>query len=28
VNALIAAGRGEDDYSALGTVIFDLAGVD
>ena len=27
VNALIAAGRGDADYSALATVIFDLAGL-
>ena len=27
VEALIAAGRGEDDYSALATVLFDLAGL-
>jgi 2-hydroxy-3-oxopropionate reductase len=28
VNALIAAGRGDEDYSALATVLFDLAGLD
>jgi 2-hydroxy-3-oxopropionate reductase len=28
VNALMAAGRGDDDYAALGTVLFDLAGLD
>lgn len=28
VNALMAAGRADDDYAALGTVLFDLAGVD
>jgi 2-hydroxy-3-oxopropionate reductase len=28
VNALIASGRGDDDYSGLATVIFDLAGLD
>ena len=28
VNAVVAAGRGEDDYSALATVLFDLAGLD
>jgi len=28
VNALMAAGRGEDDYAALGTVLFELAGLD
>jgi 2-hydroxy-3-oxopropionate reductase len=27
VEALMAAGRGEDDYAALGTVLFQLAGV-
>jgi len=27
VEALMAAGRGEDDYSALGTVLFQMAGV-
>jgi 2-hydroxy-3-oxopropionate reductase len=27
VTALIAAGRGKDDYSALATVVFDLAGL-
>ena len=27
VTALIASGRGEDDYSALATVIFDMAGL-
>jgi 2-hydroxy-3-oxopropionate reductase len=27
VTALIAAGRGDDDYSALATVLFDLAGL-
>ena len=27
VDALIAAGRGEDDYSALATVLFDRAGL-
>ena len=27
VTALIAAGRGEEDYSALATVLFDLAGL-
>ena len=27
VNALIASGRGDQDYSALGTVLFDLAGL-
>ena len=27
VMALIAAGRGKDDYSALATVVFDLAGL-
>jgi hypothetical protein len=25
VSALMAAGRGDDDYAALGTVLFDLA---
>lgn len=28
VSALMARGRGEDDYAALGTVLFDLAGLD
>ncbi len=28
VNALMAAGRADDDYASLGTVLFDLAGVD
>jgi 2-hydroxy-3-oxopropionate reductase len=28
VNALVASGRGDDDYSCLATVIFDLAGLD
>lgn len=28
VSALMAAGRGSDDYSALATVLFDLAGLD
>jgi 2-hydroxy-3-oxopropionate reductase len=28
VNALMAAGRGEDDYAALGTVLFSLASLD
>src|SRR5688572_28358622 len=28
VNALMAAGRADDDYAALGTVLFDLAGLD
>jgi 2-hydroxy-3-oxopropionate reductase len=28
VTALIAAGRGDDDYSALATVLFNLAGLD
>jgi 2-hydroxy-3-oxopropionate reductase len=28
VNALMAAGRAEDDYAALGTVLFELAGVE
>jgi 2-hydroxy-3-oxopropionate reductase len=28
VTALLADGRGEDDYSALATVLFDLAGLD
>ena len=28
VNALVASGRGDDDYSGLATVIFDLAGLD
>jgi hypothetical protein len=28
VNALMAAGRADDDYAALGTVLFELAGVD
>ncbi|MGH9346442.1 MAG: NAD(P)-dependent oxidoreductase [Vicinamibacterales bacterium] len=28
VNALMAAGRADDDYAALGTVLFNLAGVD
>ena len=28
VNALVAAGRGDDDYASLGTVLFDLAGLD
>jgi 2-hydroxy-3-oxopropionate reductase len=27
VNALMAAGRADDDYAALGTVLFELAGV-
>lgn len=27
VHALLAAGRGEDDYAALGTVLFELAGL-
>src|SRR5690606_1523536 len=27
VTALVAAGRGEDDYAALATVVFDLAGI-
>jgi 2-hydroxy-3-oxopropionate reductase len=27
VNAMIAAGRGDEDYSALATVLFDLAGI-
>jgi hypothetical protein len=27
VNALISSGRGGDDYSALATVIFDMAGL-
>jgi hypothetical protein len=27
VNALMAAGRGEEDYAALGTVLFELAGI-
>jgi 2-hydroxy-3-oxopropionate reductase len=28
VNAMVAAGRGEDDYSSLATVLFDLAGLE
>ena len=28
VSAMMAAGRGEDDYSALATVVFDAAGLD
>ena len=28
VNALVANGKGEEDYSALATVLFDLAGLD
>jgi len=28
VTALVAAGRGEDDYAALGTVLFEMAGLD
>jgi 2-hydroxy-3-oxopropionate reductase len=28
VNALVASGRGDDDYSGLATVLFDLAGLD
>ena len=28
VDALVASGRGEDDYSALATVLFDMAGLD
>jgi len=28
VNALMAAGKGDEDYAALGTVLFDLAGID
>jgi 2-hydroxy-3-oxopropionate reductase len=28
VNALMAAGRGDDDYASLGTVLFDLAALD
>jgi hypothetical protein len=28
VDALIACGRGEEDYSALATVVFDLAGLE
>jgi 2-hydroxy-3-oxopropionate reductase len=28
VNALMAAGRADDDYAALGTVLFELAGVE
>jgi 2-hydroxy-3-oxopropionate reductase len=28
VNAVVAAGRGEEDYSALAKVVFDLAGLD
>jgi 2-hydroxy-3-oxopropionate reductase len=28
VSALMAADRGEDDYAALATVLFDLAGLD
>jgi 2-hydroxy-3-oxopropionate reductase len=28
VNALMAAGRGEDDYAALATVLFEMAGID
>ena len=28
VTALVAAGRGDDDYAALGTVLFELAGLD
>ena len=28
VNALVASGRGDDDYSGLATVIFDLAGLE
>jgi 2-hydroxy-3-oxopropionate reductase len=28
VNALMASGRGDDDYAALGTVLFELAGLD
>jgi hypothetical protein len=28
VNRLMAAGQGDADYSALATVLFDLAGVD
>jgi 2-hydroxy-3-oxopropionate reductase len=28
VNALMSAGKGDDDYAALGTVLFDLAGLD
>jgi hypothetical protein len=27
VNAMMAAGRGDEDYSALATVLFDLAGL-
>jgi 3-hydroxyisobutyrate dehydrogenase-like beta-hydroxyacid dehydrogenase len=27
VTALVAAGRGDDDYAALATVLFDLAGL-
>jgi hypothetical protein len=27
VTALINAGRGNDDYSALATIVFDLAGL-
>ena len=27
VTALVACGRGEDDYSALATVLFNLAGL-
>jgi 2-hydroxy-3-oxopropionate reductase len=27
VTALIAAGRGDDDYAALGTVLFEMAGL-
>lgn len=28
VNAMLAAGRGDDDYAALATVLFELSGVD
>jgi hypothetical protein len=28
VSALVASGRGDDDYSGLATVIFDLAGLE
>jgi len=28
VTALVAEGRGEDDYSALATVLFGLSGLD
>jgi hypothetical protein len=27
VTALVARGRGDDDYAALATVLFDLAGI-